>query len=266
MGCGKAATPTCPDKVANPDSTVFTSQSVVSLSPDAVATGESAIGDAVTDGYLRALVTSSVAPVAAFETANAIDDDAACGVDAGVLSLPAGPVTTQDLRNALQTTDVLVAEKLLLHQVFNILEHGVAGPAGAIDTSSGRLVMVSGLEYTVDCSQPTEEVISIGGQDVRVTEGSRVTSLTLNGQTFARSDEDSDTVPLGIVLPESLAQGRDDFFDLRDGFREQGSAAYQASSTTAFNAVDAFLATLQAGQGSVTLGTGGRITLKNCGS
>ena len=265
-GCGKASPAPCPAAIDNPNSAVFTSKAEVSLSPSTVATGESPFGDAVANGYLHAFVTSSAAPQAAIETADAIHDNAACGVDAGVLSLPAGTVTAQDLRNALPTTDVLVTEKLLLHALFNVLEHGVAGPQGAIDTSTGRLVMVAGLQYTVDCSQPAEVVTTAGGQSVRVTEGSRVRSITINGQTFARSDETADTQPIPIVLPESLAQGRDDFFDLRDTWVEQGNSAYQATTTSAFDAVDGFLSTLQAAQGSVTLGTDNRITLSNCGS
>jgi hypothetical protein len=256
----------CAFPSAETDVVVCTLAEPIPLTRRVIGGSESAIGDAVVDGYQQALAHSPLAPVAAIDTAAEVHTGGLClSTEESGLPLPAGPLTWQRLRDVLPTTDPLVVERVSLRTLFNTLEHGVAGPAGAIDATTGRFVETGGISYVVDCSQPPESLTRIGGNLVRTGEGSRVTSLTLSGQTFLRMDETADNELLPIALPESLARGGDAFVDLRDTWNAQQESAYSQTNVTVFDAVDALLQARQQAGGSVTLQVDGRVTLLHCG-
>jgi hypothetical protein len=248
------------------DTVVCTLGEPVALARLEIGGSESAIGDAVVDAYQHALIGSLLAPVGAIDTAGDVHSGGLClpeGEESN-LPLPAGPLTWQRLRDVLPTTDPLVVENVSLQTHFNTLEHGVAGPPGAIDSSTGRFVETAGISYVVDCAQPAETLTRVGGTLARTAEGARVRSLTLQGQTFLRSDETADTVLVPIALPQSLAQGGDAFVDLEGAWVSQSAAAWSPTNTVAFDAVAQFLQARQAMNGTVTLQADRRITLMNC--
>jgi hypothetical protein len=255
----------CSYPVADPGSVVFTLGQPLDLSLSAIAGKESAIGDAVPDGYLQGTSSGSNPPQIALEVVSAVHDTSLCSGSSSP-TLAAGPVTASELRNVLPSGDPLVVEQITLNALFNILEHGAAGPTGQIDTTSGRWVEVSGLQYTVDCSKAAEVTTQLRTETVRTAEGQRVVSIQTGARTYTRADAAANTMVISVVLPESLAKGGDDFFDLRDAYSERGSAAWTATSVQAFDAVEHYLAALPATDGQVTLGVNKRITVMNCGA
>jgi hypothetical protein len=259
----------CSYPIADPYNVVIRLDAALPLSLSQIGGQETAFGDAVPDGYANALKGTSGAPPIALEVVSAIHDNGLCPLPDGATSgrtLGAGPVSAETLRDALPDNQPLVTEQIPLRTLFNILEHGVAGPAGMIDVSAANFVEVSGLQYTVDCSQPSEITTTLDGQSVRTVEGQRVVSIRTGALAYARDAAAANTALLTVAMPLSLAQGGSGFFDLRDSYALQGQNAYTTTSDETSEAVNNYLSTLPANaDGAVTLKTDGRITLMNCG-
>lgn len=273
-GCPEASQ-TCSYPVTDPDRVVVALAHPLPLLARTQLSGkESPLGNALADSYRKALQSVPGAPSAVIEVVSSIRDDGVCPLPNGVITRTTlsdddsrGEVTARTLRNAMPGPDRLVAVQLTLSALFNILEHGVTGPVGEIEKSSGRFVLVSGLDYTVDCNEPPEGTTQIGVGVVRTMEGRRVRSLHLGGRLYTREDARANTAPVAIAMPESLARGGDQFFDLRDAFAEQGESAWSPTGVETYPAFEGYLAGLGAAVGGrINLRPDGRISFVNCSS
>ncbi len=259
----------CSQPVADPSYTVTYLASPVPVDHTVVRTQESALGDRMTDAFLKALQDSGSPPDVAVDNAGDIRDLGLCVTRT---ELAKGPLTRAVLKDVIPFSDELVTVRVTVQELFHLLEHGVATLATPGNHPGGQFLQVSGLSYEVDCSKPAEQLSTVGGNLVRTQDGQRVRSITLasfEGEpnvTITRDEADSDAVGGDIVVALSsyLGGGGDKFIDL------DGKTMTKANPERyTYTVLEAYLHALHATAGSpATLAVDPhhpRIVLKNCG-
>ena len=154
-----------------------------------------------------------------------------------VSSLPGGKITEEDVRRVFAGDVEVVAVELTCRQLFDLLEYGVGAAqideAEQLDLSSGSdcFPQISGFTFEFDVSQ-------LPGQRLRRVE------LDQGGE-ISREDERLITA----AIPEDLLSGA------------LGYAGLTGVGGRTVNRQGALLASHIAGQGQVSIPTGGRITM-----
>src|SRR5262249_17779379 len=115
----------CTPPIDAPDDIVAWLAEDVPVARPVVRTQETALGDALTDAYLRVLAekTGDEKPTVALENAGSIRDQGLCTTRTVLFK---GPLPRRALRDTVPFTNEIVTVKISEKQLINILEHAVA--------------------------------------------------------------------------------------------------------------------------------------------
>ncbi len=224
----------CTALVDDPNAAVVTLESDVFLDRPNARHDNNAIGQAAADAFADAMTAD-------FGVLNSgsLRSEGLCGVTRNVVS---GTITDQVLHEILLFENTIVATDLNGSEVKAMFEHSVAqlfATGQPIVNPSGQFLQVSkAVKLTIDCSRLT---------------GSRVTSLTVNGQLVMTND----TAKLYRVAMSSFLLGGGDGYALprRDVEQAQKLGGIDSNITSEY---------LQRTYVGKTLAKEPRITLTNC--
>lgn len=240
-GCGSCAVVEKFNESCTASGSVVGSTSVeLDVTKRTLRSVEAPAGNLVADAILAA--AGDPLAVAAIQNSGGIRPERCAGGERD--AIPAGPITEADLEDLLPFENYLTLVTLTGAQLESVLERAVSALPEATE---GWFVQVSGLSFTADCTLQ-RQVLSVDETQI-VTEGQRVTSITLNGVPV------SPTASYRIVTNDYVAAGEDGFLAMKS----------TTSTPTEILYTDALEAHLAASS-PVAPAVGGRITLTGCAS